>query len=357
MRDSFLSTIVVNDPRIKKIQEPMAKETAAENLMNQLSGIGFASGYASGVLLLFVSLFLAAIVPEEEITNFFRIAMALTGGWWLVFGCWTYLKLTNRPLPEMPAGENPWTLGARRVYKTISRMPGSLPSTGRFIIGWFIYSDGVFTVSQVGSLFAAGELNFGTALLVPLLIVIPLAALIGNFFFLWVYRKWDLAGKQMIVFHHYAFLFLPVYMFIGFIPGSPIGMIPPTGDDSPSTIAIAEMYLFGAYYGLQLGSIQSFSRTTFADLVPPGLDAEFFGLYEITDKGSSWMGPLVAAWLFGVFGSMRYAMIFIMLQVLLSLYVLSPLDMVKGRRDAKSYAFSHHTDPGRELSKSMSGKV
>eukprot|EP00960_Hanusia_phi_P014924 441759-Hanusia_phi.AAC.2 len=31
----------------------------------------------------------------------------------------------------------------------------------------------------------------------------------------------------------------------------------------------------------------------FADLTVPGKEAEFFALFEITDKGSSWLGPLV----------------------------------------------------------------
>jgi UMF1 family MFS transporter len=31
----------------------------------------------------------------------------------------------------------------------------------------------------------------------------------------------------------------------------------------------------------------------YSDLLIPGKEAEFFALYEVTDKGSSWLGPLV----------------------------------------------------------------
>lgn len=36
------------------------------------------------------------------------------------------------------------------------------------------------------------------------------------------------------------------------------------------------------------------ARGRYADLTLPGKEAEFFALYEITDRGSSWLGPLVA---------------------------------------------------------------
>lgn len=350
--NSFLATIVVNDPRIKKITEPMAKETAAENLMNQLSGIGLASGFASGVILLVVCLGLGFTVVSDSVA-LYRLSTILTALWWFGFGSYSYKYIIDRPLPPMPENETIWTVGVNRVKRTISRMPASLPNTGRFMIAWFVYSDGMFTITQIGALFASEELKFGQLLLLPLLILVPLVALFGNFFFLWVYRKWDLTGKQMIVFHHWAFLALPLYLFLGFIPGLSLGMVPTGGNEGPSTLSIIEMYLFGAYFGLHLGSVQSFSRTAFADLVPPGLDAEFFGLYEMTDKGSSWMGPLAAALINSWFGSMRYAMFFILFQILVSLFILTPLDVVKGRRDAKAYALSHHTDPGRELSKSL----
>ena len=40
-----------------------------------------------------------------------------------------------------------------------------------------------------------------------------------------------------------------------------------------------------------IGAVQSYSRTMFCDLLIPGKEAEFFALFEITDKGSSWLGP------------------------------------------------------------------
>ena len=54
-----------------------------------------------------------------------------------------------------------------------------------------------------------------------------------------------------------------------------------------------ELLFIGCVYGLAYGVIASYSRSLFGQLIPPGYETQFFGLFEITDKGSSWMGPIV----------------------------------------------------------------
>ena len=53
--------------------------------------------------------------------------------------------------------------------------------------------------------------------------------------------------------------------------------------------------MFTGWYGFFLGPLMAFSRALFIDLIPLGQEATFFCLYGISDKGSSWVGPLVAA--------------------------------------------------------------
>ena len=51
-----------------------------------------------------------------------------------------------------------------------------------------------------------------------------------------------------------------------------------------------EILALGPIYGLPLGALQSYSRSLFGQLCPVGYESQFFAFYEITDKGSSWMG-------------------------------------------------------------------
>ena len=41
------------------------------------------------------------------------------------------------------------------------------------------------------------------------------------------------------------------------------------------------------------GSAVTFGRAIFSSLIPRGHEAEFFSLYQLTDKGTAWLGPLV----------------------------------------------------------------
>ena len=42
-----------------------------------------------------------------------------------------------------------------------------------------------------------------------------------------------------------------------------------------------------------LGGSQALSRSLFSRMIPTGREASFFGLYEVSERGTSWIGPLV----------------------------------------------------------------
>lgn len=44
-------------------------------------------------------------------------------------------------------------------------------------------------------------------------------------------------------------------------------------------------------------------------MIPAGYEATFFGLYEITERGTSWIGPLMFGLVVGATGSYRQAIL------------------------------------------------
>ena len=50
------------------------------------------------------------------------------------------------------------------------------------------------------------------------------------------------------------------------------------------------------------------SRSLFSHLVPRGEEAEYFGLYEVSNSGTSWLGPLVFGLAYQNTGSYRTAL-------------------------------------------------
>lgn len=101
--------------------------------------------------------------------------------------------------------------------------------------------------------------------------------------------------------------------------------------------SVNEMYVLGAFYGFLLGALQSFSRVFYADFIPPGMESEFFALYEITDKGSSWLGPLMVAVVTDWLGNIRYGFVVIFLMLLLGLIPLVLLNVERGQSDARNF--------------------
>ena len=62
---------------------------------------------------------------------------------------------------------------------------------------------------------------------------------------------------------------------------------------APAPNAALYFMLLGALLGIVLGGSQALSRSLFSQLIPKGKEGEYFGLYEISDKGTSWLGPLL----------------------------------------------------------------
>jgi MFS transporter, UMF1 family len=57
--------------------------------------------------------------------------------------------------------------------------------------------------------------------------------------------------------------------------------------------AVWQFYLLAAFIGVVLGGSQALSRSLFSHMIPEGQEAEYFSLYEISERGTSWLGPLL----------------------------------------------------------------
>jgi len=62
---------------------------------------------------------------------------------------------------------------------------------------------------------------------------------------------------------------------------------------------LTQAWIMGAILAMVLGGSQALSRSLFSQMIPAGHEAAFFGIYEITERGASWIGPF----LFGLVAS------------------------------------------------------
>ena len=96
---------------------------------------------------------------------------------------------------------------------------------------------------------------------------------------------------------------------------------------------VTEFYVMGAAAGAVMGGSQALSRSIFAQLVPKGKEAEYFSLYEVGDKGTSWLGPPTFGIALQLTGSYRIAILSLIIFFVLGLAVLTQADVKKGQFD------------------------
>ena len=71
----------------------------------------------------------------------------------------------------------------------------------------------------------------------------------------------------------------------------------------------AQAWAMGAVIAVVLGGSQALSRSLFSRMIPRGRAASFFSLYQISERGTSWIGPLVFGLVVSLTNSYRQAIL------------------------------------------------
>jgi len=68
-------------------------------------------------------------------------------------------------------------------------------------------------------------------------------------------------------------------------------------------------FVLAGLIGFVLGDTQALSRSLFSQMIPAGREAQYFSLYEISNRGTSWLGPLLFGLAFQLTGSYRMSIV------------------------------------------------
>ncbi|PYS47267.1 MAG: MFS transporter, partial [Acidobacteria bacterium] len=162
------------------------------------------------------------------------------------------------------------------------------------LIGYLFYNDGIQTVIGAASVFLAQELFVARGLEAPdsfllsIYLMVQFVAFGGALLFeriaAWVGTKnailISLAIWSGIVIYAYGFL-----------------------------QTTNQAWVMAAMIAIVLGGSQALSRSLFSRMIPRGRESSFFGLYEVSERGTSWMGPLVFSIVVAHTGSYRQALL------------------------------------------------
>jgi len=337
---------------------------------DRVSSFGFALGYLGGGLLLVgnLALYLASdrLGMSRELAV--RINLASAGLWWLGWSVWTWLALRARgAVRALPPGEGFVGVAFAQLSRTMElprRVIASLllsplaalvllpvvallrlpvewvfaallgpiaaiglflwrksrtrPETARFLLAYLVYNDGIQTVIGVAAVFAAAPLARGglaipTERLTLLILMIQFVAFFGALFFGW------LAGRIGVK----RALSGSLLVWAGAVTYAYAGLSNPAPTSFGIPHAELEFWILGMFIAAVLGGSQALSRSLFAQMVPQDQEAEFFAIYEISERGTSWMGPFLFAVVNQVAGNLRPAMLSIVAFFVVGLVVLS----------------------------------
>jgi len=92
--------------------------------------------------------------------------------------------------------------------------------------------------------------------------------------------------------------------------------------------------VLGFVLALVLGGSQALSRSLFSQMIPPDHESEYFGFYEISERGTSWLGPLLFAAAVQLTGSQRVAIVSLILFFGVGLLLLIGVNVQKAMVDA-----------------------
>jgi MFS transporter, UMF1 family len=95
-----------------------------------------------------------------------------------------------------------------------------------------------------------------------------------------------------------------------------------------------QAWVMAAVIALVLGGSQALSRSLFSRMIPAGREASFFGIYEISERGTSWIGPLIFGLVVGATGSYRQAILSLIVLFIVGMVILATTNTDKAIHDA-----------------------
>ena len=302
---SFGASLVIYNSFLPEIAPPEERDA--------ISSRGWALGYAGGGALLALNLVLLARADALGISEGLavRISLASAGAWWALFTIPVLLALRNRgPARVPPPGQNRIAVAFRQLAHTV-RDTRRYPQTLMFLAAYMIYNDAIQTVLAVAGQFGSDGLKIPISQLTTAILMAQFIGVFGAVGFNKLAARIGAKLAVIVSLAIWVLLLVYIYFFV---------------------YTTIQFFLVTAGVSIVMGGSQALSRSLFAQLVPKGKEAEYFSIYEISDKGTSWLGPAFYGLALQWTGSYRAAILSLIVFFAAGLTILTRVDLEKGER-------------------------
>ena len=303
--------------------------------IGRLSGTGWATGYIGGIVSLILVLGFLAANPESGRTLFGftplfgldpvthqgdRITGPLTGIWFVIFVLPMFL-LT----PDYPAKRglrDALREGLFELRGTLRELPKHR-SMAAFLLANMIYTDGLVSLFAFGGIYAAGTFGWNTIEIGTFGIILAIAGTLGG----WLGGKLDdaLGSKHVIAGSMLVLLFAVVaILLVDKDTVFFVNVAPPVPGGALFASAAERAYLvLGCLIGAAGAPLQAASRSLLIKIAPKDRIAQYFGLFPLTGKVTSFIGPLLIGVITAVTASQKAGMAVLVLFFLAGLALLT----------------------------------
>jgi UMF1 family MFS transporter len=283
----------------------MMPHLVRQDRLGRLSGTGWAVGYLGGMVSLVIVLGFLAADPRTGrtllgFTPAFGLAPALHEGdraagpltaiWFFIFVLPMFL-FTPDHAGRLPVG--------MAVHRGLASLAANLRGLRRhrdvalFLLANMIYADGLVALFAFGGIYAAGTFGWGTIEVGVFGILLTVTGTVGAYA---GGRLDDRFGPKRVILGS-----LMVLIFAGaailsidpdrvvFVPVAP----PVPGQGLYASAAERAYVAIGLLLGLAAGPLQAASRTLLVHLAPSEQETQFFGLFALSGKATSFLGPFL----------------------------------------------------------------
>src|SRR3954466_8494361 len=273
--------------------------------IGRLSGTGWATGYVGGIVSLILVLGFLAASPETGRTLFGltplfgldpvshqgdRITGPLTAVWFMVFVLPMFLLTPDYPA-KRPVGEA-LREGLLELRQTLRELPRR-KSMAAFLLANMVYTDGLISLFAFGGIYAAGTFGWNTIQIGTFGIVLAIAGTLGA----WIGGKLDdRFGPKQVISGSLIVLLLAVIWILTVDRDHVMlfDVAPPVPGGGLFASTSERVYLLlGCLIGMAGGPLQAASRTLLIRMAPKDRIAQYFGLFALTGKVTSFVGPLL----------------------------------------------------------------
>jgi UMF1 family MFS transporter len=273
--------------------------------IGRLSGTGWATGYIGGILSLILVLGFLAASPETGRTLFGftplfgldpathegdRISGPLTGVWFMVFVLPMFLLTPD--YPPRHRLRDALREGLAELKQTLLQLPKQ-KSIATFLLANMIYTDGLVSLFAFGGIYAAGTFGWNTIQIGTFGIILAIAGTFGGWFGGrlddWLGPKRVIAGSMTILLTAVVAILLVDKQSVLFIPVAP----PAPGGALFASAAERAYLVLGCMIGAAGAPLQAASRSLLIRMAPKDRIAQYFGLFALTGKVTSFIGPLL----------------------------------------------------------------